>query len=329
MLEHGGKIRQAAQRYNIALEDWLDLSTGINPNGWPLPEIPASLWTRLPEEDDGLEQAAQAYYASGPILAVAGSQAAIQALPRLRAHSRVAVLSPGYAEHAAAWRRAGHEVSACAAEHLDEAIAHNDVVVVIHPNNPSGVRFATEQLLDWHQRLAARGGWLVIDEAFMDSTPELSLCAHASNQGLIVLRSLGKFFGLAGARVGFVCAHPSLLDALQALLGPWCINAAARWVAAAALSDHQWQMTARQQLLAASERLHSLLSEHGLTPSGGSTLFQWICIPSASELHQALAQRGILTRLFNQPDSLRFGLPATEVEWTRLDKALYELTSHK
>ncbi len=329
MLEHGGKIRQAAQRYNIALEDWLDLSTGINPNGWPLPEIPASLWTRLPEEDDGLEQAAQAYYGSGPILAVAGSQAAIQALPRLRAHSRVAVLSPGYAEHAAAWRRAGHEVSACAAEHLDEAIAHNDVVVVIHPNNPSGVRFATEQLLDWHQRLAARGGWLVIDEAFMDSTPELSLCAHASNQGLIVLRSLGKFFGLAGARVGFVCAHPSLLDALQALLGPWCINAAARWVAAAALSDHQWQITARQQLLAAGERLHSLLSKHGLTPSGGSTLFQWICTSSASDLHQALAQRGILTRLFNQPDSLRFGLPATEVEWARLDKALYELTSHK
>jgi cobalamin biosynthesis protein CobC len=129
--------------------------------------------------------------------------------------------------------------------------------------------------------------------------------------------------------VGFVCAHSSLLDPLQNLLGPWCINAAARWVATTALNDQHWQIAARQQLMIEGERLYSLLSQHGLTPGGGSALFQWVCTHSASDLHQALAQRGILTRLFNQPDSLRFGLPATDQEWMRLDAALYELTSHK
>lgn len=322
MLEHGGKVREAAARYGIPVEDWLDLSTGINPNGWPVPEAPPSCWSRLPEDDDGLEQAARDYYDTRHVLPVAGSQAAIQALPRLRTRSRVAVLDPGYAEHACAWRRAGHAVMSTSVEALDQAVAKTDVLVLIHPNNPTGARFPVEQLLDWHARLAARGGWLIVDEAFMDVTPEHSLCAYSVRPGLIVLRSLGKFFGLAGARVGFVCAQTSLLAQLHSLFGPWSVSTPARWIATTALTDRAWQDAARQRLGTDGVRLQALLTRHRLHPYGGCALFQWVRMPHARELHDTLAREGILTRLFSEPPGLRFGLPGTEADWLRLDDAL-------
>ena len=321
-LHHGGRLRAAASHFGLALDQWLDLSTGINPNGWPVPQVPASAWARLPEDEDGLEQAARAYYDAAHLLPVAGSQAAIQALPRLRAPARIGVLSPGYAEHAAAWRAAGHAVRALAADEVDRAIPACDVLVLIHPNNPTGVRFPGERLLDWHTQLAARGGWLVVDEAFMDTTPDQSLCGLSARPGLIVLRSLGKFFGLAGARVGFVCAQPDLLARLARLLGPWTLGAPARWVAQAALRDQDWRERERPRLVAAGERLGALLRRQGLTPQGGCALFQWVPSPQARDLHQALARQGILTRLFEDPASLRLGLPGTEADWTRLETAL-------
>jgi len=322
LLHHGGRLRAAAARYGNPLAQWLDLSTGINPHAWPVPAIPASSWARLPEDDDGLEQAACEYYGAEHALPVAGSQAAIQALPYLRPYSRVNVLAPGYAEHAAAWRRAGHAVTPVSAGQVDEAVAQADVLVLIHPNNPTGARFPVDQLLDWRAQFAARGGWLVVDEAFMDVTPEHSLCRHSARPGLIVLRSLGKFFGLAGARVGFVCAQPALLAQLHNRLGPWAVSTPARWVAAVALEDRTWQAGTRQCLTENSARLHALLAQHGLAPSGGCALFQWLRTPHAEDLHDTLARQCILTRLFDEPSSVRFGLPGCEQDWTRLDAAL-------
>ena len=325
-LHHGGRLREAAMRYDIPLADWLDLSTGINPNGWPVPEVPPSCWSRLPEDDDGLERAARNYYDAEHVLPVAGSQAAIQALPRLPSHSRVSVLALGYAEHACAWQRAGHTVTPVSAGQVDEAVAQADVLLLIHPNNPTGACFPVEQLLDWHARLAARGGWLVVDEAFMDVTPEHSLCRHIAREGLIVLRSLGKFFGLAGARVGFVCAQASLLAHLHGVLGPWSVSAPARWVATSALTDRAWQDAARKRLGTDGARLQALLAQHGLSPDGGCALFQWVRTPGAQDLHEALARQGILTRLFIESSSLRFGLPGDEIAWARLDAALSGVT---
>lgn len=342
LLHHGGRIRAAAAHYGIAVSDWLDLSTGIHPNGWPVPELPASSWARLPEDDDGLDQAAREYYGAEYLLPVAGSQAAIQALPRMRPCSRVSVLDPGYAEHAAAWRSAGHDVAAVAAERVNEAAYRSDVLVLVHPNNPTGARFPVDRLLDWHACLASRGGWLVVDEAYMDVTPGDSLCRHSARPGLIVLRSLGKFFGLAGARVGFVCAHPQLLARLHVALGPWGVNGPARWVATAALTDRDWHIAARQRLIDSGSRLHGLLGRRGLTPNGGCGLFQWVRTRDARLLHDALARQGILTRLFAEPSSLRFGrsqhpasrdtgaslrfgLPGSAADWARLDGALSRL----
>lgn len=322
MLEHGGRLQQAARCYGIAPADWLDLSTGINPNGWPVPDLPAHTWSRLPDNDDGLEAAAHVYYGTQSLLPVAGSQAAIQALPSLRDACRVGVLSPSYAEHAQAWQRQGHAVQPINAAQVNEIVARLDVLVLVRPNNPTGERFAVQQLIDWHAQLAVRGGWLIVDEAFMDATPDASLAPFCPRAGLIVLRSLGKFFGLAGARVGFVLAAREILQALDEYLGPWAVSGPARAVATLALQDRSWQSQTRARLMHDAQRLQELLRAVDLPPSGGTVLFQWVSTPQAAVIHERLARQGILTRLFSETSSLRFGLPANEKQWQRLHKAL-------
>jgi cobalamin biosynthesis protein CobC len=321
-LHHGGRLRAAAAHFAIPMENWLDLSTGINPNGWPVKTPPASTWAQLPDDDDELNAIACRYYGADSLLSVAGSQAAIQALPQMRSSSRVSVLSPSYAEHAYAWKRNNHMVATVTPDQIDAVLPDTDVLIITHPNNPTGAVFPIAQLLNWHMQLAKRNGWLIVDEAFMDATPEFSITSQTSKPGLIVLRSLGKFFGLAGARVGFVCAHPELLTSLKNLLGPWSVNAPARWMAIQALQDIPWQKTTRQHLVNASNHLKTMLAQHQLMPTGGCALFQWVHSHHATYLYEKLAYQGILVRLFNNPPSLRFGLPEKYIDWQRLNCAL-------
>lgn len=288
--------------------------------------MPGSAWHRLPEADDGLEQAAARYYGAASPLPLAGSQAAIQALPLLRSPCRVGVPDVGYQEHAYAWRRAGHEVVSLPGcdldRYLDAGSGALDCLVVINPNNPTGRRFSQETLLGWLEHLAGRGGWLILDEAFMDPTPGQSMLAHAGRPGLIILRSLGKFFGLAGARVGFLYAEAEVRASVGRFLGPWTLSGPSRWAAARALEDRHWQVETRSALQAASARLARLLSTNGLAASGGTPLFQWVQTERAGVIHERLAARGILTRHFQEPLSLRFGLPGEESDWERLEDAL-------
>ncbi len=322
MLEHGGKLRVAASRYGIPRQQWLDLSTGINPNGWPVPTLPAAIWQRLPEDEDGLVAAAQDYYQALSLLPVAGSQAAIQLLPKLRPACRVGLIAPGYAEHAAAWERAGHSVQVLTPDDVDPQISALDVLLLINPNNPTGHCFERQQLLDWRQQLARRGGWLIIDEAFIDCTPQHSLTSKTTLPGLIVLRSLGKFFGLAGIRMGFVLAEPPLLRQLHEQLGPWAVSSPARWIASRALRDSSWQQQTRQRLPQQAQQLAHLLQYRGLNPAGSTAFFHWIVTPEAAEIHHRLARQGVLTRHFSSPASLRFGLPADQAGLQRLATAL-------
>lgn len=322
MLEHGGRLLRAARTYGIAPADWLDLSTGISPFAWPVPPIPAAAWARLPDDEDGLVEVAKTYYGAPQLLPVAGSQAAIQMLPLLRSESRVGVIAPGYNEHAHVWRRAGHQVIELAAAELLVRVDDLDVVVLIHPNNPGADRFDPATLLACHARLAARGGWLIVDEAFMDATPDDSLCPHTANEGLIVLRSVGKFFGMAGARAGFICAHASLLDTAREQLGPWTVSGPARYALRHALADIVWHAQARTRLLACSARLAQLLTKHDIAPTAGCAFFQWWRNDRAGDMHRALAVQGMLTRLFERPHSLRFGLPEDDAAFERLDAAL-------
>jgi cobalamin biosynthetic protein CobC len=319
MLEHGGRLAAAAQRYGIPLGDWIDLSTGIHPLGWPVPPVPAECWRRLPEEEDDLWPAAAAYYGTLHLIACAGSQAAIQLLPKLRAPCRAGILGPTYAEHPHTWRQAGHGVEEIAEYAPGKGF---DVLLLVNPNNPTGRLIAPETLLAWHADLATRGGWLVVDEAFMDATPQHSLAHHAGLPGLVVLRSIGKFFGLAGIRAGFVLGWPELLTNFQEQRGPWSVAHPTRWVAAQALGDVAWQTQNRDWLIGQSQRLAELLASHGLPPAGGTTLFQYVASSNAATLHERLAKQGILTRPFDAPTGLRFGLPASEAEWNRLEAAL-------
>ncbi len=325
MLEHGGQLQHAAARFGIAADDWLDLSTGINPHGWPVPAIDQQHWQRLPEAGDGLEAAARAYYQCPHILPTAGSQAAIQALPRLRHHSRVGVLDPDYSEHAHAWRRAGHTVVGLQAADIGRPQADLDVLVLSNPNNPTGGDLAADILRARRAELAGRGGWLVVDEAFRDVSPAASLVAGTDQAGLIVLRSLGKFFGLAGARVGFTAAEPDLLEALREWLGPWPLSGPARAVARMALRDADWQRRTRERLARDAARLAGLLSAADLAPAGGCPLFQWLAHDDAANIHEQLARQGVLVRLFTRPPGLRFGLPGDESDWRRLEAALAQL----
>ncbi|SDV49691.1 threonine-phosphate decarboxylase CobD [Chitinasiproducens palmae] len=310
MLEHGGRLRRAAQHYGIPLPDWLDLSTGIAPWVYPLPQIDTRHWQRLPEDDDGLVEAACAAYGAPHVLPLPGSQAAIQALPTLFTPQPIAVLAPSYAEHAHQWQRAGHTLAPFSdAAGLAQRMASCNIVVMVQPNNPTGWHLGRDALRQVAAELAGRDGLLVVDEAFIDADPALSLAPFSASRGLLVLRSLGKFYGLAGARVGFACGEPILLARLREAIGPWPVNGPARWVATAALRDATWQRNNGQRLRQASQRLAMLLRAHGLTPDGGTPLFQWLRHPQAQAIHAALARRGVLTRCYADPASLRFGLP--------------------
>ncbi len=329
MSEHGGQLLAAARKYRIGASEWLDLSTGISPFSWPLADIdPEKLqqgFAHLPQADDGLEQAARCFYGARHVLPVAGSQAAIKILPLLYDKAAdVAVISPSYCEHASAWEDAGYNVTLFSGDELETAVAHNNVVVLVNPNNPTGERFDLRQLLDMHKILAARGGWLIVDEAFMDVTPEQSLIPHVSD-GLLVLRSLGKFFGLAGARVGFVFAAPQLLAAIADEQGPWTLAGPSRLVAIQALRDECFQRRQRKRLRRLGKRLETLLARHGLKPHGHTALFSYVINHRAADVHRQLAQRAILTRLFDDPPALRLGLPGEDHQWQRLDHALAEL----
>ncbi|MFC6338542.1 threonine-phosphate decarboxylase [Pseudomonas sp. CCM 7891] len=322
MLEHGGRLGKAALQYGIPQADWLDLSSGLAPWAFAIPDIPLRAWARLPETDDGLEQAACEYYGAAQVLAVPGSQAAIQLLPRLRRTGKVGVLSPCYAEHAQAWRRAGHIVREVLEQEVDFFLDSLDVLVVVNPNNPTGLSLSPQRLLDWHARLAERGGWLVVDEAFMDNTPQLSLADQTHQVGLVVLRSFGKFFGLAGVRLGFVLAERKLLKLLAEQVGPWAVSGPTRVLGQACLGDQAGHTRQRLRCTNASRRLFELLQRFDLQPQGGCDLFQWLVSERAEHLHEFMARRGILLRLFIHDSSLRFGLPGVDADWLRLEQAL-------
>ena len=329
MLEHGGRLRLAAKKYAIPLNQWLDLSTGINPNGWPVPALPAECWQRLPEDNDELLPAAQAYYQNTSILPVAGSQAAIQTLPLLRPVCRVGLMHPAYAEHAAGWQKAGHHLQHIDTKNIESQLDRLDVLIIINPNNPTGKLHTPQQLLDWHAKLSRRGGWLIVDEAFIDSMPDYSLSPLPNRPGLIILRSIGKFFGLAGIRCGFVIAETKILHSLAEQLGPWAISHPARYVASKVLADKTWQQKTVIDLKLQTKRLRELLTENGWSPQGECDCFQWLKTDHAANIHVLLAQQGILTRLFKHPASLRFGLPKDEPALLRLAQTLSKPTIQK
>lgn len=325
-VEHGGSLSRAERLYPGAPKPWLDLSTGINPHSYPLFELPASVFARLPEESRADELAAAAATVYGApsaacVTAAPGTQALLPLVAGLVRSGRAAVLAPTYAEHARAAATAGHAVS----EVRDfDALYDADLAIVVNPNNPDGRVCARDDLLRLAEHMRGKGGLLVVDEAFMDVGPRAqSLAPDVDVGGIVVLRSFGKFFGLAGIRLGFALAAPELVEALRLRLGPWAVSGPALEIGLRALADAGWQDAMRGQLRTDAERLDAMLLQHGLIVAGGTDLYRFVRTPRAGALAAALGRRGILVRGFDfDEQALRFGLPGDEAAFRRLAEAL-------
>ena len=324
---HGGGLDLAERRWPAAPRPWIDLSTGINPRPYPAPRAPESSRRRLPLDGElrALEAAAaESFGARGAdwVAAVAGAETAIRLLPHLLNTERVAVAGPTYGGHAEAWAAAGRTVQSTPWQAAPEAAR---VVVVVNPNNPDGRRISPADLLQTADRLARDDGWLIVDESFGEVAPELTL-AGAAHPRVIVLRSFGKFYGLAGLRLGFVIAAPPLIARLRALLGDWPVSADATAAGTRAYADAAWAQRTRVRLSRDAARLSVLLATAGFRSQGGTDLFQLVSHPQAPLWFEVFGRAGILVRPFaDAPDRLRFGLPPAR-GWPRLRAVLRGMT---
>ena len=325
-LFHGGDLGAARRLFPGAPEPFIDLSTGINPYPYPVPRLAAELFARLPAPADAQALARAAAHAYGApseahIVPVPGTQIVLPIVARLAPPGRAAVLAPGYAEHSRAAALAGHKAEAVSRLH---DCGDASLVIVANPNNPDGRLFARSDLLALAADLRRRGGLLVIDEAFMDvARPGLSLAPDVDGGTVIVLRSFGKFFGLAGLRLGFAIAAPPLGRKIAAALGPWAVSGPAIAVGTQALADTLWIERTCVRLETSARRLDAMLADLALPLVGGTSLFRLVQSPAASALFQHLGEAGIWVRAF--PDNanwLRFGLPGNEAAWKRLKAAL-------
>ena len=322
---HGGALEVARRFAPEAPEPWVDLSTGINPHAYPLPDPESAAWSRLPENGAlaELEAAAARRYsaAAASVVAGHGSQALIQALSHLLPHGAVGALGPTYSGFASAFAGAGARViEVKRPKELDGF----DVAIVVNPNNPDGRITPRDALLELHARLARHGGVLIVDEAFADFDAESeTLASTLPASRVVVLRSFGKAYGLAGLRLGFALASPDIVASLRAALGPWPVSGPAIAIGIRALADSDWLEAMRTRLGQEAARLDALLQGASWRIIGGTCLFRLAARADARAVFQRLLAAGILTRPFaNAPDRLRFGIPGDENAWKRLAGAL-------
>ncbi|GAW37027.1 threonine-phosphate decarboxylase [Roseovarius sp. A-2] len=318
--DHGGNLDAAMTRFGGTKADWIDLSTGINPDPYPVPPLDPDCWAVLPRRQDMarlIEAARIAYRTPAGIVAMNGAQGAIQAIPVLRAPGRAAVLSPTYNEHAGALAAAGWQ--AAEARTLAETEGA-DLAVVVTPNNPDG-RVTTPEALE---ALAARVGLLIVDESFADADPAQSIAPRLGPglANVIVLRSFGKFYGLAGLRLGFALAHGELSERLAQRAGPWPVSGPAIEIASAALTDTRWHAACCDRLARGAARLDALAARAGWKLLGGTTLFRTYVTPDAEAAQEHLARDHVWSRIFPYSGSwMRLGLPPAD-RWQQLEDAL-------
>jgi len=320
MRDHGGDLDRARASYGGT--GWIDLSTGINRLAYPVADVPLRAWQALPTAADiaRLETAAaRAYGTTAPVVALAGAQAAIQLVPRLAARGCAAVLAPSYNEHAAALAAQGWTV--IAAPDL-AAMEGADLAVVVNPNNPDGRRWPPEVLAE----LSRKVGRLVVDESFADAEEGLSLAPALDTlaERVVILRSFGKFYGLAGLRLGFALAGPGTAAQIRALAGPWAVGGPAIAIGATALADTGWQAATAARLHADAARMSALVMDRrGWATVGATALFTTIATGDAAAAQTHLARAQIWSRVFPySADWLRLGRPGSSAEWDRLDAAL-------
>jgi cobalamin biosynthetic protein CobC len=317
---HVGNINAARRLFPNAPEPWIDLSTGINPVPYPIEDFPVAGLARLPEPSElaALEAvAARAYGAAAwsETVAAPGTQAIIQWLPHLVPARRVGILGPTYGEHEKRWRAARAEIVQATSP---SQLAGCDVGVIVNPNNPDGRLLSASDLTE----IASQCGMLIVDEAFMDVIEPAAGFAPALPDNAIVLRSLGKAYGLAGLRLGFAIATTDLAARLRDALGPWAVSAPAIAIGRKALADSAWLGGAVRRLTSEADRLDGVLTAAGFAIIGGTALFR-LAQTGKPDAFAQLARGGILVRPFPWDTGLlRFGIPHILSEWERLEATL-------
>ncbi|WP_380054796.1 aminotransferase class I/II-fold pyridoxal phosphate-dependent enzyme [Falsihalocynthiibacter sp. SS001] len=308
--DHGGGIDAAIAQFGGTRDEWLDLSTGINPMPYTLPTFSQMDWATLPDKEQfkRLEHAARAFWNIPPeaaVLAGPGASAFIARIPHLSVtRGAVHIIDETYNEHAAAFRAAGWCVE----------LGGKNASVTVHPNNPTA-SFVTESDIP-------QTPLTIIDESFCDIAPDQSHIAKAAEAGTIILKSFGKFWGLAGLRLGFAIGDPALIAELRETLGPWQVSGPALATGIAALSDHNWAQETRARLRLDAQRMDDLMAAAGAKPKAGTTLFQIYEVDNAQQWQERFASHKILTRIFPYSDKwLRLGLPASD-RWPQLEAAL-------
>lgn len=329
---HGGKVASARALFPGSAQPWMDLSTGIGP--WPYPYeslLEPSTFTRLPDPEAlvELEVAAGAYFGlndAARVIALPGTDIGLRLLGPLFPKAKVAVVRPGYSGHVAAWvewrELQRRPVTLIRDSDLQSAAREHDVVVLASPGTPDGRTVARDRLLEIGRLLGTHDGTLIVDEAYVDAEPALSLCGEPANN-LILFRSFGKFFGLPGLRLGFVVAPPDQVPRFRHALGDWPLTGPAIAVGTAAYLDTRWQKMQLERVSHAAARLDDLLQGAGLGIEGGTPLFRLARCANADALFRHLASHAILTRPFTDDSGLlRIGLPGNEQQWNRFASAL-------
>ena len=305
--DHGGGLDKAITQFGGARSDWIDLSTGINPVPYPVPNLPLDAWTALPDNVayERLISLARSFWNvpdDAAVLPTAGASAIIAALPRLIRPGEVAIPGPTYNEHGAAFKAAGWTLNK----------RGRDAIVAVHPNNPNGVMWATDQL---------NAPLCIIDESFCDVMPKASLVRLATRPGTIVLKSFGKFWGLAGLRLGFAIGDAEIIRKLSDILGPWNVSGPALCIGSEALADRVWADETREQLEVDSKRLDTLMASKNALLLGGTTLFRLYEVADAKAAQTQLAKKHVWSRVFPYSNNwLRLGLPAPD-QWNQLETA--------
>lgn len=308
----------------------LNLATGINPWPWPMPDIPDHCYTELPYEQSGLREQAARYYKVKPenIVISAGSQPLIQLLPTLFSASRVLLPRVAYEEHAFRWSRAGHSLryfsdyseEGVLAQIAEEGIDH---IVLVSPNNPDATVVTKPVLRCWLNALPAHG-CMILDQAYADALTESDASGLIEQGRLLILRSVGKFWGLPGLRLGAMLADREWTARISLELGPWPICGVAQYVGERLFADSDWQAQTRRKLALAAERQSALLE--GLLRGRYKSVHRQVLFTTfRMELAQALAlQRaafdaGVHTRVYHCASEgyMRWGLAADERELRR------------